>query len=201
MSAWLPTAPCTPGACVEAFRRAAAVPRAVLRLTAIAALLLAGTAVVCVPSGLRHRLSAALVRRWCRWVVRAVGVRGRVTGAAASEGGLLLVVPHVSWLDIPLPAAVRPARMLAKSEVRCWPVAGTPATRAGALFIERDRLRALPVTVDAVARAPRWPSSPRAAPGAVAPGGPSAGRCSRPPWTPGRRSSRSGSATGPESGG
>ncbi|MBU6534383.1 lysophospholipid acyltransferase family protein [Streptomyces mayonensis] len=155
MSAWLPTAPCTPGACVEASRRAAAVPRAVLRLTAVAALLLAGIAVVCVPSGLRHRLPAALVRRWCRWVVRAAGVRVRVTGAAASEGGLLLVAPHVSWLDIPLLAAVRPARMLAKSEVRRWPVAGAPAARAGVLFIERDRLRALPATVDAVARALR----------------------------------------------
>ncbi|MBZ6080641.1 1-acyl-sn-glycerol-3-phosphate acyltransferase [Streptomyces olivaceus] len=155
MSAWLPVAPCTPGACVEASRRAVAAPRAVLRLTAVAALLLAGIVVVCAPPGLRRRLPADLVRRWCRWVVRASGVRVRVAGVAAPEGGLLLVANHVSWLDIPLLAAVRPARMLAKSEVRRWPVAGAPAARAGVLFIERDRLRALPGTVDAIAGALR----------------------------------------------
>lgn len=153
MSGWLPVAPCTPGACVEPSGGAAAVPRAALRLTAVAALLLAGFAVVLAPSGLRRRLPAALVRSWCRWVVRAAGVRVRVTGAAAPEGGLLLVANHVSWLDVPLLAAVRPARMLAKSEIRRWPVAGGPAARAGVLFVERDRIRALPHTVDAIARA------------------------------------------------
>lgn len=152
MSGWLPVAPCTPGACVEPSRGAAAVPRAALRLTAVAALLLAGFAAVLAPSGLRRRLPAALVRNWCRWVVRAAGVRVRVTGTAAPEGGLLLVANHVSWLDIPLLAAVRPARMLAKSEIRHWPVAGGPAARAGVLFVERDRMRALPHTVDAIAR-------------------------------------------------
>ncbi|MFE1073092.1 lysophospholipid acyltransferase family protein [Streptomyces sp. NPDC058783] len=153
MSGWLPVAPCTPGACVEPSGGAAAVPRAALRLTAVAALLLAGFAAVLAPSGLRRRLPAALVRSWCRWVVRAAGVRVRVTGAAAPEGGLLLVANHVSWLDVPLLAAVRPARMLGKSEVRRWPVAGGPAARAGVLFVGRDRIRALPHTVDAIARA------------------------------------------------
>ncbi|WP_186779712.1 lysophospholipid acyltransferase family protein [Streptomyces salinarius] len=153
MSGWLPVAPCTPGACVESSRGAAAVPRAALRLTAVAALLLAGFAAVFAPSGLRRRLPAALVRSWCRWVVRAAGVRVRVTGAAAPEGGLLLVANHVSWLDVPLLAAVRPARMLAKREIRRWPVAGGPAARAGVLFVDRDRIRALPHTVDAIARA------------------------------------------------
>ncbi|CAM5594588.1 lysophospholipid acyltransferase family protein [Streptomyces violaceorubidus] len=149
MSGWLPFAPCTPAVCVEPTAAVAAVPRAVLRLTAVAVLLLAGIAVVLAPFGLGRRLPAALVRRWCRWVVRAAGIRVRVTGAAVPGGGLLLVANHVSWLDIPLLAAVRPARMLAKSEIRCWPVAGGPTARAGALFIERDRPRALPGTVAA----------------------------------------------------
>lgn len=153
MSAWLPTAPCTPGACVERSRHAAALPRAVLRLTAVAVLLLTGIALALTPLG--RRIPDALVRRWCRWIVRAAGVRVRVAGAAAPAGGLLLVAPHVSWLDIPLLAAVRPARMLAKSEIRRWPVAGPLAARAGVLFIERDRLRALPDTVATIARALR----------------------------------------------
>ncbi|MFH8240556.1 lysophospholipid acyltransferase family protein [Streptomyces sp. NPDC018321] len=153
MSAWLPTAPCTPGECVEPLPAARGMPRAVLRLTAVAVLLLAGVAVVLTP--LRTRVPAVLVRCWCRWTVRAAGVRVRVTGTAPPEGGLLLVANHVSWLDIPLLAAVRPARMLAKSEVRRWPVAGPLAARAGVLFLERDRLRALPGTVAVLARALR----------------------------------------------
>ncbi|MGW2030743.1 MULTISPECIES: lysophospholipid acyltransferase family protein [Streptomyces] len=151
MNAWLPTAPCTPRACLEPVRAAAAVPRAVLRLTAVAVLLLAGIALT--PLG--GRIPAEWVGRWCRTIVRAIGVRVRITGAAPRAGGLLLVANHVSWLDVPLLTAVRPARMLAKSEVRGWPLAGALAARGGALFIERDRLRALPGTVAEIAGALR----------------------------------------------
>ncbi|MEU6591164.1 lysophospholipid acyltransferase family protein [Streptomyces sp. NPDC046881] len=151
MSGWLPTAPCTPDACVEPDPPAAAVPRAVLRLTAVAALVLAGV----VLSPFRGRIPAGWVARWCRWIVRAVGVRVRITGTVPPAGGLLLVANHVSWLDIPLLTAVRPARMLAKTEVGQWPVAGALAARGGALFIERDRLRALPGTVARIAGALR----------------------------------------------
>ncbi|PJM93990.1 lysophospholipid acyltransferase family protein [Streptomyces sp. CB01373] len=148
MSLWLPSAPCTPTACVETGTRSTtAVPRAVLRLTLVVFLVLAGVAL----SPLGARIPAGWVRRWCRAVVRASGVRVRFTGAAPPTGGLLLVANHISWLDVPLLAAVRPARMLAKTEIRGWPVAGALAARGGALFIERDRLRALPATVAHIA--------------------------------------------------
>ncbi|MEU5096279.1 lysophospholipid acyltransferase family protein [Streptomyces sp. NPDC020996] len=149
MSVWLPSAPCTPGSCLEPARPVAAA-RAVLRLAAVLALVLAGVAL----SPLGGRLPAGPVRWWCRCVVRAAGVRVRVTGAAPPTGGLLLVANHISWLDIPLLAAVRPARTLAKAEIRRWPVVGRLAAR-GALFIERDRLRALPGTVARIADALR----------------------------------------------
>nr|WP_232789564.1 lysophospholipid acyltransferase family protein [Streptomyces jeddahensis] len=153
-SAWLPTAPCTPGACVDSVR-SAAVPRAVLRLAAVAVVTVTGIAL----SPLAARLSPAprdrLVRWWCRTVVRAAGVRVRTTGGEAPPGGVLLVANHISWLDIPLLAAVRPARMLAKTEIRDWPVAGALVARGGTLFIERDRLRALPETVARIAAALR----------------------------------------------
>ncbi|MCS0605783.1 1-acyl-sn-glycerol-3-phosphate acyltransferase [Streptomyces sp. LP11] len=151
MSGWLPTAPCTPGACAGPARATVAAPRAALRLAAVAALVLAGIAL----SPFGGRIPAERVRWWCRAIVRAAGVRVRITGAAPADGGLLLVANHVSWLDIPLLAAVRPARMLAKSEIGRWPVAGPLAARGGALFIERDRLRALPGTVARVAGALR----------------------------------------------
>ena len=151
MSVWLPSAPCTPGACLERTGSATAVPRAVLRLLAVTAVLLAGIALL--PVG--RLVPAGAVKWWCRTVVRASGVRVRVSGAAAPAGGVLLVAHHISWLDVPLLAAVRPARMLAKSEIRRWPVAGWLTARSGALFIERDRLRALPDTVARIADALR----------------------------------------------
>jgi 1-acyl-sn-glycerol-3-phosphate acyltransferase len=153
--AWLPTAPCSPRSCVEATASWAAVPRAVARLTALLALFVAGVLLIPVvgriPAAHRHRL----IRRWCRALVGAAGVRVRITGAVAPTGGLLIVANHISWLDIPLLAALRPARMLAKTEVRAWPVAGAVAARGGTLFIERDRLRALPGTVARIAEALR----------------------------------------------
>ncbi|MEU1696212.1 lysophospholipid acyltransferase family protein, partial [Streptomyces hirsutus] len=149
MSVWLPGAPCTPGGCVVPTGTTRAVPGAVLRLTAVVGLVLAG--VLLLPVG--RRIPAGLVGRWCRWIVRAAGVRVRITGAAAPTGGLLLVANHISWLDIPLLSAVRPARMLAKAEIRQWPLAGPLVARSGVLFIDRDRLRALPGTVARVAAA------------------------------------------------
>ncbi|WP_086786915.1 lysophospholipid acyltransferase family protein [Streptomyces caniscabiei] len=150
MSVWLPSAPCSPQACVEVSRQVAAVPRAGARFVAVVALVLVGVLVSVV--GLRA--PAGVVRLWCRGVVRASGVRVRISGAAP-DGGLLLVANHVSWLDIPLLGAVRPARMLAKADIREWPVAGALVARSGVLFIERDRIRALPDTVTRIAGALR----------------------------------------------
>ncbi|MFI1356093.1 lysophospholipid acyltransferase family protein [Streptomyces sp. NPDC020898] len=151
MSVWLPSAPCTPRTCVETKGSVTAVPLAVLRLMTVLVVLLAGIALC--PFG--RRIPAGWVRIWVRVIVRAAGVRVRTTGATAPAGGLLLVANHISWLDIPLLAAVRPARMLAKAEIRQWPVAGVLTASSGALFIERDRLRALPQTVAKIADALR----------------------------------------------
>ncbi|MEU1163573.1 lysophospholipid acyltransferase family protein [Streptomyces sp. NPDC090075] len=151
MSVWLPSAPCTPGACVERAGTLTALPRAVLRFTAVVFLML--VAIALLPLG--GRIPAEWVRRFSRTLVRAAGVRIRITGSAPGTGGVLLVANHISWMDIPLLAAVRPARMLAKKEIREWPVAGALVAGAGALFIDRDRLRALPDTVGRIAGALR----------------------------------------------
>lgn len=143
--------PLHPQGCVDATGPARAVPLAVLRIAAVLLLLIIGFLL----SPLGARIPGGLVRRWSRWVVRAAGVRVRIDGGAAPDGGMLLVANHVSWLDIPMLAAVRPARMLAKSEIRDWPVAGWMTARSGALFIDRDRIRALPGTVARITEALR----------------------------------------------
>ncbi|MET7367795.1 lysophospholipid acyltransferase family protein [Streptomyces sp. NPDC005566] len=157
MSAWLPMAPCTPYDCAGHLGERRAPLPAVALLLAGCTLTLLG--VLCVPGVLllgpagRDRL----VRRWAYWVVRAFGVRVRVTGrpgtAARPPEGELVVANHVSWLDIPLVAAVFPARTVAKSEIRNWPLLGSLAALGGTLFIERDRLRALPAAVGSLAAA------------------------------------------------
>ncbi|MGV9232134.1 lysophospholipid acyltransferase family protein [Streptomyces nigra] len=152
---WRPSAPCTPRVCVGPAARTRALPWAVLRVTALLLLLAAGLTVRLATAPLGARVPPGPVRHWCRWVVRAAGLRVRIDGAATTGTGVLIVARHVSWLDIPLLAAVRPARMLAKSEIRSWPVAGRLAALGGALFIDRDRIRALHGTVARIAAALR----------------------------------------------
>lgn len=77
-------------------------------------------------------------------------MRGR-----APRGRALLVANHVSWLDVLAVLAVSPARMLAKREVRRWPLVGALAAAAGTVFVDRSRPRDLPATVAQVAGALR----------------------------------------------
>ncbi len=49
----------------------------------------------------------------------------------------MLVSNHVSWLDIPVLAAVVNPAFLSKAEIRRWPIVGWLAEKAGTLFIER----------------------------------------------------------------
>ncbi|NKY14399.1 lysophospholipid acyltransferase family protein [Streptomyces somaliensis] len=152
MSVWLPSAPCTPELCATPALPVAGPLRAALRLTAgvgavLAGVLLAPFTALLTPAGRR-----LLTRLWCRAVLRAFGVRVRVTGHPPTSGPLLVVANHVSWLDVPLVAAVLPGRMVAKREVRHWPLLGPLAAFGGTLFLDRDRLRALPGAVRSLAR-------------------------------------------------
>lgn len=152
MSAWLPTAPCTPRPTARTPGPVASRVRAVGRLTAGVLAVLAGVLLAPLTAPLGPAARERATRLWCRTVLRAFGVRVRVTGTPGTVRGLV-VANHISWLDVPLVAAVLPGRMLAKSEVRGWPLLGPLAARGGTLFVERDRLRALPGTVRAIAGA------------------------------------------------
>ncbi|KOX22719.1 MULTISPECIES: lysophospholipid acyltransferase family protein [unclassified Streptomyces] len=153
---WLPTAPCTPGRCAAhpdgtGPDPGAGLPRALARLAAGTGTVLLGVLLAPAAALLPPAARLALVRLWTRTAVRAFGVRVRYEGTPAATGPLLVVANHVSWLDVPLLAAVLPARAVAKAEVRHWPVLGLLTALGGTLFIDRDRLRALPGTVRAMA--------------------------------------------------
>ncbi|MEU7111536.1 lysophospholipid acyltransferase family protein [Streptomyces sp. NPDC046182] len=154
VSPWLPTAPCAPADCARHPSPAVGPVLAAVRLTMGIAAVLAGVLLAPLVAPLPAAGRRALVRGWCRLVILAFGVRMKVTGGPVpADGPLLVVANHISWLDIPLVATVLPGRMLAKREVRSWPVLGPLAARGGTLFIDRDRLRALPETVRTMAGA------------------------------------------------
>ncbi|MFG6194521.1 lysophospholipid acyltransferase family protein [Nonomuraea sp. JJY05] len=152
---WRPSGPCTAQACLASAARATGAFLLAARLCAALVVVLAG-----VPVSLMGRARAAwrakLTMAWARLLLGALGIRIEVTGAPpVSGGGALVVANHVSWLDPLVLAATLPSRPLAKREIGEWPVIRTLARGSGALFIDRERLSALPSAVAAVADALR----------------------------------------------
>jgi 1-acyl-sn-glycerol-3-phosphate acyltransferase len=113
---------------------------------------IAATAVVLVAAAVALPFIAN--RTFARAVLRALGVRHRSTGRLPQRRALL-VANHVSWLDILVILAHSPARLLAKHEVRGWPVIGRLARRLGTVFVDRTRPKTLRDTVSDVAAALR----------------------------------------------
>ncbi len=148
---WMPTSPCGP-ACLTNSEPEVSRGRAVLRLAALAGVVVVAVVAAPVltvpPRAVRDRA----VRGLCRAVLAACGVavavRGHWNGA---DGGALVVHNHVSWLDVVGLAAVRPMPALAKREVGDWPLLGMLVARAGGVFLDRARLSGLPASVAEVA--------------------------------------------------
>jgi 1-acyl-sn-glycerol-3-phosphate acyltransferase len=85
----------------------------------------------------------ALVRRWSRTLLDILAVRLCAKGGIPrrARAPLMLVANHVSWLDIIAINAVLPARFVAKSEIRTWPVIGWLSQRVGTFYIKRGKRR------------------------------------------------------------
>ncbi|GAA4732174.1 lysophospholipid acyltransferase family protein [Actinomycetospora chibensis] len=156
---YAPTSPCDPGCLpvpevLRGGRRARRLARLTVRSVALVAVLLAGLAVAVVLPLLGPAALGRLQTRWTGAVLAACGVRVRRRGPMAPPGALV-VANHVSWLDVMALHAVAPVRMLAKREVRRWPLLGVLAASAGTVFLDRDRLRTLPDAVAGLAAALR----------------------------------------------
>jgi 1-acyl-sn-glycerol-3-phosphate acyltransferase len=103
-----------------------------------AVLLLSATPLLAIPLPGRSHVQ----RGYCRLMLRCLGVRITVSGGPIRNlQGVLVVSGHVSWVDIFAIDSVMPARFVAKSEIRDWPLLGWLAERAGTLFIRRSRRR------------------------------------------------------------
>ena len=83
----------------------------------------------------------AHVQAWALQLLAHAGVRLEIQGGPPSQGPMLMVSNHISWLDIPVLHAARHCRFISKSDVKGWPLIGTLATAAGTLYIERSSRR------------------------------------------------------------
>jgi 1-acyl-sn-glycerol-3-phosphate acyltransferase len=94
---------------------------------------------------------ARWLNRWCRFAIRVLGVRPKVTGAPPNGG--LLVCNHLSYLDVLVLSSVAPSVFVAKSDVARWPLFGWLARGAGTIFVDRTSRLAARRGADSIRKA------------------------------------------------
>jgi 1-acyl-sn-glycerol-3-phosphate acyltransferase len=77
-----------------------------------------------------------------RALARSLGIHVVVHGRPARRGGVLFVVNHLSWADIPVLGSRILAAFVAKSEVAGWGPVGFLSTLARTVYVERERRQA-----------------------------------------------------------
>jgi 1-acyl-sn-glycerol-3-phosphate acyltransferase len=107
-----------------------------------------------VPSRATHTAPRAVsavvcqaIRLLCRVVLRVLRVAVHTRGAVPAAPALILS-NHLGWLDILAILARHDCSVVAKQEVRAWPIIGWLAERFGVVWVDRrrkrDLLRAIP---------------------------------------------------------
>lgn len=145
---WLPRASCDAGCVGAASQPPLVALRVALRLL-LALLLAPGLPLLAVPLPGRTRVQ----RIYCRLVLRCFGVRIAVSGNPIRNlRGVLVVSPHMSWLDVFAIGSVLPGSFVARADMFTGPATGIVARMCKVIPIERSSLRRLPGVVDAVAR-------------------------------------------------
>jgi 1-acyl-sn-glycerol-3-phosphate acyltransferase len=150
----MPVSPCGEDCLTHQGDDRAGLARVLLRLGRVFAALIVGLLVAAILPTVPERARTSFVRGWFRAFLSSFGIRHELTGTENLTGGLV-VSNHVSWLDIAVLQAIHPMRLVAKTEVRSWPVIGSLADRVGTVYLDRDRLTTLPAAVRTVADALR----------------------------------------------
>lgn len=99
---------------------------------------------------LRRALTAraeSFTRWWCGRACRVLRLRVRLRGSPTPMP-VLYAANHVSWLEVLALGSVAPMDFVAKFEVSRWPLIGSLAGAAGALFLRRGSARAAASAVD-----------------------------------------------------
>jgi 1-acyl-sn-glycerol-3-phosphate acyltransferase len=85
----------------------------------------------------KRRAQAAWLHRASRRHIKIFSAVYRSMGPIPQKG--LLVLNHLSYLDIMVISSLTPAIFVSKSEVRDWPLIGWLSSLGGTLFIQRAR--------------------------------------------------------------
>jgi 1-acyl-sn-glycerol-3-phosphate acyltransferase len=120
------------------------IPLRLIRMARLALHLLRGLAVAWL---LFPRLSeperAARTRRWSKKLLSILSISVREKNAKKNlPRRCMLVLNHISWVDIFVIDAKFSATFIAKSEIRDWPLLGWLCTLVGTLYIERGKTSA-----------------------------------------------------------
>jgi 1-acyl-sn-glycerol-3-phosphate acyltransferase len=116
--------------------------RFVFRISTLVVHLALGAAVVKLVYPLVSRESRMALRaRWCRRVLRVLGVELRIFGTVPA-GCHLIAANHISWLDVFAIGAVFPCWFVSKDDTRSWPLVGWIAAANDTLFLRRASARA-----------------------------------------------------------
>ncbi|HEY6240447.1 MAG TPA: lysophospholipid acyltransferase family protein [Burkholderiales bacterium] len=117
------------------------IPLRLLRLARLALHLIRGLAVAWLRyPQLSYAAQQSQKRRWSGKLLSILSVSVRERNAPGKlPDRCMLVLNHISWLDIFVIDARFPATFIAKSEVRSWPIVGWLCTLVGTLYIERGK--------------------------------------------------------------
>lgn len=78
---------------------------------------------------------------WSKQLLGLIAIDLEVHGNSPQQGPLLLVVNHISWLDIVVLLASGRYRFVAKTEIGHWPMLGSLTRAVDTLFIQRSSRR------------------------------------------------------------
>jgi 1-acyl-sn-glycerol-3-phosphate acyltransferase len=93
------------------------------------------------------------IRWWARKMLAVLGIAFECEGEPLRHSALV-VVNHISWLDIMAVHAVVPeARFVSKADVKSWPLVSRLVDAAGTLYLEREKKRDALRVVHALAAA------------------------------------------------
>ncbi len=84
-----------------------------------------------------------MVRDWSQRMLASLGVslHAQPMPQWPQGQGVLVVINHVSWLDILVLNAVSPLQFVAKDDIQRWPLIGRLVAASGTLFIRRRSAR------------------------------------------------------------
>jgi 1-acyl-sn-glycerol-3-phosphate acyltransferase len=92
---------------------------------------------------LRRERRLDCIGRWSAQLLCIFRVSVELAPGSCAAASGLWVANHVSWIDVFVINALFPARFVAKSEVRRWPLVGALCMKAGSIFIARANRRDL----------------------------------------------------------